>query len=1019
MPASIHPYKGYLNTSFRIYVTGNNPICYKVFNKAIKNHDISVCQGTVFPNEPHVIKMPSAGVFEIQFDNGTQNEIYVEDGYKYGGNQIKSAFVFDNCPWAFVIMHDRTYFYNRDNGESYVEVISPDNILEVSKDYVIFENKNQDDVVTLYSLFDQKPILWIKNVVFYNREVLCWSDQHEEDSKRQILYVFSLEQKKIIHRIVYESYIFDNENRYLYYQLSKSIYKLGLLSNSQPICESQNKNRFVSFFKKHYAAFYSHDYKSLLIYDVSNSQKIGIIPFEGKLARINDKVIYNVCSKYQSIQHFDFNSIELPEVTISCTYSELDIYPCNWGKLLYTVKTTNISSYKGLYNNIAKKEDTVFLKSLESGFIQELQDIQGEVCISDRFFLFYNAKESIVIPFDYPHRTKYRNKGTVYKFNSSYILQCEKECHILNRFGFWENKNQYNGDLDFSKFELYGVIIERKDKWSYLFNGIKLGKHIYTSEKQPINYLLIGNYHVYEGGGVITIAEGCPQYLSSKNKYGLFIDKSGVFWGFVDRERKFNKQMILKDIYDTSEYTNVLLDESGKQVLCRDNNVSIILDLATGKKTEFKNLSYINHINGIRPFVRIIETSQAILINPIDGQPIDYKLLTEYRFISPDNQLYADKTLEKYVEYYNLISGKLISKEDYLQLSSNYVYPYKANDEEKNTIKQKRLSLIKKHYDCIYKRIKEKCPAYEKVSKENIIETLLSECFKDCEFVDLFVEKRGVAVIKRVADDSEVARISLGQQLKYLNYVTFSKNSNYVAIAGRYPKESNKWGLFLVYDLINKKVVAKETNSYAVWSVAFNTNDAIAAYTSEPTIFFATHVNDYMNAASGDNRIEHYSFLTFSPDGKYFACSQQGYIPYRKQNGKIRENWGHQPSSLVSIRRSQNPFVEILAFNDLSEMGIADTMQRESVASASFSNDNSRIMMVGNDGTVIVRNIHFKEIEEIDGSHDKHNEDLEHDTYGVSYGEYAGTYAQDVMGFCDDVINDAFEGDPDACFNID
>lgn len=38
---------------------------------------------------------------------------------------------------------------------------------------------------------------------------------------------------------------------------------------------------------------------------------------------------------------------------------------------------------------------------------------------------------------------------------------------------------------------------------------------------------------------------------------------------------------------------------------------------------------------------------------------------------------------------------------------------------------------------------------------------------------------------------------------------------------------------------------------------------------------------------------------------------------------------------------------------------------------------------------------------------------------GQSYGEYAGSYAQDVMGYSDDVINDAFEGDPDNYWNID
>lgn len=44
---------------------------------------------------------------------------------------------------------------------------------------------------------------------------------------------------------------------------------------------------------------------------------------------------------------------------------------------------------------------------------------------------------------------------------------------------------------------------------------------------------------------------------------------------------------------------------------------------------------------------------------------------------------------------------------------------------------------------------------------------------------------------------------------------------------------------------------------------------------------------------------------------------------------------------------------------------------------------------------------------------------FEHDDYGSHYGEYAGTYAQDVMGYSDDEINDAFDGEPEAYWNID
>lgn len=39
--------------------------------------------------------------------------------------------------------------------------------------------------------------------------------------------------------------------------------------------------------------------------------------------------------------------------------------------------------------------------------------------------------------------------------------------------------------------------------------------------------------------------------------------------------------------------------------------------------------------------------------------------------------------------------------------------------------------------------------------------------------------------------------------------------------------------------------------------------------------------------------------------------------------------------------------------------------------------------------------------------------------YGPHFGKYAGTYAQDVAGYSDDAIDDAFDGEPDAYWNID
>lgn len=45
--------------------------------------------------------------------------------------------------------------------------------------------------------------------------------------------------------------------------------------------------------------------------------------------------------------------------------------------------------------------------------------------------------------------------------------------------------------------------------------------------------------------------------------------------------------------------------------------------------------------------------------------------------------------------------------------------------------------------------------------------------------------------------------------------------------------------------------------------------------------------------------------------------------------------------------------------DDLSDAGIADTNKTQSVSSCSFSLDNKKLMMVGKDGTVVIRNLHL------------------------------------------------------------
>lgn len=63
-----------------------------------------------------------------------------------------------------------------------------------------------------------------------------------------------------------------------------------------------------------------------------------------------------------------------------------------------------------------------------------------------------------------------------------------------------------------------------------------------------------------------------------------------------------------------------------------------------------------------------------------------------------------------------------------------------------------------------------------------------------------------------------------------------------------------------------------------------------------------------------------------------------------------------------------------------------------------------------------VGELRYDDEDEYESREDDYGEDCCEET---SYGRYAGSYAQDEMGYSDDDIDIIFDGDPDAYWNID
>lgn len=946
MKVIVHPYKGYLNTEFHIFAEGGAQK-YTIYPKGGDSGE-SILTGLVNANTPHTFKMSQPGEFTVAFEDGTTSDIIIEDGYKFGGGKLKRSFIYDNCPWVFIIMHDRTYFYNRDTEQAYVEPVSPDNIIEVSNDFVIFENTGETER-TLFSLREQKPILCVQNIVSFNEETLVWAEWSEEQSKEYILKVYSLVYNKVTTNIRTTYHCIDEKSHKLFYVDGNEVKCHSLLVNeslSAPL-SFEYEGDFIAFVDGQIFVSHIESKSRIFIYNLLSGEKIGSIEYDGVLAGVNDNIIVDIEKQRQAIYKFDLADGGFDDCCIEGKFAKLHLYPCAWN-VFYVSTITDIFKSKLRYSCKSRS----YMKSMNDSKIEVvLKQGSGRFYCQGDAICFYNNQESYVRSKHY-QGSGYSESGRVFVGKHGIVKQDGDMYTILSRNAYWDFPKKR--DIDFSYYEEFGVIKDRDTLNCEMLNGRKLGKWNCCATTQYTSYILTDKCRIYMGGNVFDGKE-YPMFISAKLDYGLTVNDNGVML-FRYNNGSAIENKILEDIYDTSKFRDVLLSESGDEILYRTADGASVMNVKTGETHTYDNLSYVKHTNGIRPLFSTPYSLQPRVVNPVTGQIVDYDELTKLQFVSPDGVLYADTRLEEYIEYHSFDTEREITTKEYKSLYNKYQYPWgeKCGSVNWKQIKQNRIDFILEHFAFLNQRYPKLFYNTKDSSRWNPSVIDVENAFGTAHFLARVFEARGVAVIRNSRDDSEYCRIPLGAPLTFLNYVAFSYDARYVSIAGF---RENSGGVFIIYDLVNKSVVTHRDTGRAVWATGFSKKGALAAYTSNPYTIFSKSSEEY--AWNEDHIIDYRNYLTFSADGNYFALSNQGYISKYDRDGNIISGWGHQPSSMVSIRSSENPSEEIRQFNDLSDQGIMNSSQRSSVASVSFSKGNTSLLMVGNDGVVIIRNLHL------------------------------------------------------------
>lgn len=946
MACFIHPYRGYINTRFSLFHDNktNKTFTIRKIEKNLWEKEIEV-----HPNSPEGIVFCESGIYGLFYDNKMIQKIFVEDGYKFGGRTFKNAFLFEDTPWIFVVMYDRTYFHNRETRREYVEIVSPDNIEYVSASYVLFSNAGST-LQTLYSLDNECPVIVFENLLFKNEDVIIWQ---EIEGEKKRLCIVNLTNTNFVQKFDSEDHLVSDVYQKLYCYSNHTIQAIPFADIST-VKSIDYKGKFLAFIsEKYFVAKTTKD--ALSIVDLGDLT-VKTVSLSGTLATINGKNLIDINAHIENLKHFSQeNDIE---TTIHMDFVSMELF-LSTNMFTYIEKQENVCIQKGRTKKTVRSV-------LCNEYGKHLVDIAPDYNICDVVYkynnLIYIVSRKVLYVLDSLRGNffKYSGIDNVYQTNFGiYTIETSGGRSILSMIstnGYKEKLCGISpleaGGFSFFLFPDYGLLkLNSTGKFLYLKG--RAAHEVGYCKKETCGAVRSDKGIILKGGDIIHSAFS---FYSKKGTYGLEICDNKVLLfskkknQIGDHKDDYTKLELFNGIFDTSSYQNVLFSEDGTKILSMGKESSELLDIKTGTSEFFEKQHIISHVNGVRPYFSYNHCRQIRLINPLSGTEIDVDKISQYNFISPKGTYYADTRLEEYVEYYDEIEGREISKMEYSSLFQKYSYDYHSTAlfSRNDIVTQKRREFILKHLDFFRAHCNEDGKA--KKTSNDIINEFISMNINS--FIGVFIKEKGVAVIRQTKDNLISHRINLGAPLWFLNYVAFSQDERYVAIAGRYPNGSGQGGLLLIYNLKEKKVVYKKTDTYAVWTVAFSRKDRLGAYTSDPNTF----LGEDPFQESSMKVIHGHNFLAFSTNGDLVAFSKQGYTAWNKGENL---NWGHCPSCLVSLRKVTNPEEEICCFEDLSEQGIEGAKAGKTVSSVSFSNDNKHVMMVGKDGVVVIRNLNF------------------------------------------------------------
>lgn len=942
----IHPHFGYLNSDIRLINGSESPI---VVQDKMDGKDYSI---PAMSNITVKLKAGEHSFCVAGIDNIVET-IIVEDAIKLGGSREKKSYIFEDTPWALMVMLDRTYFYNRETKEQYIEHgLAPKKIKFISNNYLLFISDTDNSIFSLDNLAVIETI-GDSSFLFSNSQYAVFSIP-----TGILLYSIKGDDDRRITKYDCDDFsIDDSENIIYYHEIGKRDVAI-LKIDSQNLEGSQYKlpEAFRCFVGAH-SVVTGNNPQSLTLTNLNSGKSDTLYDGIAPVTSINAKIIWSN-NALDSITHNDIKNTFTSYVEISVhEKGERWFYIVRKVNVLkncgvvsekndYTLFTTNtkyatgervphLQSEKPLTIIKGEKFDGIMCDGGKTVLISETlcKDFTGEPVVSPNGYMLIatNDNSRLIDPLDLSFKHSTAGNVTKETFRKTGLIKIESsfelgDVKILYPYRDIENNRVYAN----TAHEDIG-----KEGFFRLFGGVGDFIHSTKGSVKPMPCVK---------DRLIAISEEC-NFAIIRNEDGIVINE------YIPAEKKWSSSPLGNMEIDDSFYCKAVFCSDGENIIYQKQGKEYFLrEIGSDVESEFQLQGSIikRNINGYIPYLEFDTHRKPVYVDPVSLTRIEEAAAGQFTYQSIDGKI--THIAHNVVKYYSYEKKQYVPLEEYESYVSKYDYEFEGTKKTGPSYENAKYNREK-----YYNRNKEWLD--ELIHRKFCFFARLTgglKPFLDCTSICDDILFRKDYFIRENMNGEDID-ILLPQKLNFLNYVSYSYDNRYIIIAGRFPLNSTYKGLAMVYDVNERKIVYRSTSTMAVWLGVFSKQGILAYYDSAPCSFLSDNI---ANKESYDE-IKGRSFLTFSPSGKFIALSRQGYIPYVSGN----PHWGHQPSRDVYIVRSDDPHNEIAHYCDHGEQ-IEGTggwdRTNNSVASATFSKDDRKLMTVSKDGVIVIRNLHLQ-----------------------------------------------------------